>query len=164
MPDAAIFDEPSSLLELTEPQLPIFRLLSLDAGVARRGARRMRRSSVASLTRAAGRVRSVCTSNRQVLVAHKRGPELQGQAAVNWLRKQGRTPGCLIGDKLPQLPFWVEAEALDVLMRPPFFGSRVLDLDFEGEIVRALPGEVCCGEPRPVADACLAPPALRHPH
>jgi ribosomal protein L25 (general stress protein Ctc) len=110
------------------------------------------RWSAAWATKAAGRVRSVCTSTRHVLVAHKRGPELQGQAAVNWLRKQGRTPGCLIGDKLPQVPFWVEAEALDALMRPPFFASRVIDLDFDGEIVRALPGEVCCGEP-PVVEA-----------
>jgi ribosomal protein L25 (general stress protein Ctc) len=110
------------------------------------------RASLASLPRASAavRVRSLCTSSaRPVLIAHKRGPELQGTGAAHWLRKQGRTPGCLIGDRLPQLPFWVEATALEVLMRPRGFGSRLIDLDFDGEIVRALPAEVSCGAQRP---------------
>ena len=78
----------------------------------------------------------------QALVAHKRGPELQGSAAVNWLRNQGRTPGCLIGDKLPQVPFWVEAEQLEARMRKPGFEARLIELVLEGQIIRALPAEV----------------------
>ena len=87
-------------------------------------------------------LRRVCTAAAEALPLHRRGPELQSGSANAWLREQGRTPGCIIGDKLPQVPFWVERAALDRLMRKPGFELSSLHLSLEGEIIRALPAEI----------------------
>ena len=87
-------------------------------------------------------LRRVCTAAAEALPLHRRGPELQSGSANTWLREQGRTPGCIIGDKLPQVPFWVERATLDRLMRKPGFELSSLHLSLEGEIIRALPAEI----------------------
>ncbi len=79
----------------------------------------------------------------RLLVAHRRDPNKLGTNWSNALRRRGRMPVCLLGDRMPFEHLWVEHDEVMKFLRRPHFQRELLTLSVEGgERVRVLPQEV----------------------
>jgi large subunit ribosomal protein L25 len=75
-----------------------------------------------------------------------------GKGANRSLRRDGRVPGVVYGDKAPQELISLEARALRRALHSPRFFSTLCHLEVNGEAIRVLPREV---QLHPVTDEPL---------
>jgi large subunit ribosomal protein L25 len=75
-----------------------------------------------------------------------------GKGASRALRRSGRIPGVIYGDKAPQAMVSVEARALRRALQGPRFFSTLCNVELNGEAIRVLPREV---QLHPVTDEPL---------
>jgi large subunit ribosomal protein L25 len=75
-----------------------------------------------------------------------------GKGASRSLRRSGRIPGVIYGDKAPQAMVSIEARELRRALQGPRFFSTLCNLQLNGEAIRVLPREV---QLHPVTDEPL---------
>ncbi len=86
-------------------------------------------------------------SDMTTLVAEDRGGV--GKGAARALRKAGRVPGVVYGEKKEQLMFSLEARALRRELQDPRFYSTLCNLEIGGKKLRVLPRDI---QLHPVSD------------
>ena len=75
-----------------------------------------------------------------------------GKGASRSLRRSGRIPGVIYGEKAPQAMVSIEARALRRALQGPRFFSTLCNVELNGEAIRVLPREV---QLHPVTDEPL---------